>query len=344
MITIYPDTKIFVQCPAGACTGGAELLHQIVDYLRNKGKDAYIVYYGPKSKTIPNDYKKYNIEVASNVEDSNHNISVLYEPLFSQVADGSGTQKILWWLSVDNFYDSGAYFLPFIDLVKFDKKKAFQVLIRRFGKLIIKRQNDFRHTVSIKQLANSNALSCYQSEYAHYFLCNNGFKEMMPLKDYINTEHIKSLSKEGRDNIVLYNPKKGKAFTEKLMKLAPEIRWKPIINMTRSEVIEAMQTSKVYIDFGNHPGKDRLPRECAMNGLCVITGSRGSAGFFEDVWLENKYKFNEKRANKRDIIKRIKETIENYETAIDDFAFYRHRIALEQKEFECQLDELFGLK
>lgn len=46
MLKITEKTKVFVPCPAGACTGGAELLHQLVDLLNNNNVDAYIVYYG----------------------------------------------------------------------------------------------------------------------------------------------------------------------------------------------------------------------------------------------------------------------------------------------------------
>ena len=36
--------KIYVLAPFGYATGGVELSHQLVDYLRNKGESAYIVY------------------------------------------------------------------------------------------------------------------------------------------------------------------------------------------------------------------------------------------------------------------------------------------------------------
>lgn len=58
------------------------------------------------------------------------------------------------------------------------------------------------------------------------------------------------------------------------MKKARELNFKPIINMTRDEVIRELQRAKVYIDFGNHPGKDRIPREAAILGCCAIVGKR----------------------------------------------------------------------
>jgi len=64
--------------------------------------------------------------------------------------------------------------------------------------------------------------------------------------------------------------------------------------MPREEVIKLLQKAKVYIDFDYHPRKDRLPREAAILGCCVITRKRGSAKFFEDVPIPDEYKFEDK--------------------------------------------------
>ena len=36
--------KIYMLAPFGVATGGVELAHQLVDYLRNRNQDAVIVY------------------------------------------------------------------------------------------------------------------------------------------------------------------------------------------------------------------------------------------------------------------------------------------------------------
>ena len=66
-------------------------------------------------------------------------------------------------------------------------------------------------------------------------------------------------------------------FTRALMAAAPaHFRWVPIQNMTPVEVASLLGRSKVYIDFGAHPGRDRIPREAALCGCVVITGTQGS--------------------------------------------------------------------
>lgn len=342
MIKIYKDTKFYVFCPGNVVSGGAELLHQLVSLLRDNGREAYIVYYSGFNGDIPSDYKKYNIEYISDqseIVDNDHHIEVLFEPMFYRATYNTKTQKILWWLSVDNFFRCSDEYLSIFDIAKWSKKQAAFVLIRRWYSRLFKRDGRFKRIYSLKDIAKLDVVSAYQSEYAQNFLQKNGFREMFPLKDYINTEHCVSFSKEGREDIILYNPKKGLNFTKHLIDMSPDLNWVPIINMTRQQVIELMGRAKIYVDFGFHPGKDRLPRECAMNGLCVITGYRGSARYFEDIWIDNEYKFDEKRSNKQQIIKKIRETLNNYDTAIDNFAFYRYRISLEKQEFEREVSE-----
>lgn len=343
MIKVFQDTKVFVPCPSKIVSGGAELLHQLVDFLRNNGVEAYIYYTDDSNAVIASDYKCYNIVQSKKIEDNSHNILVLFEPEFYRAFEKTSIQKILWWLSVDNFFKCSDEHLSVIDIAKDSYLHAFRVFAKRIISFLAGRVSTNK-IFSLSQLARLDVVSAYQSEYAQNFLLNSGFKEIVPLKDFINTEHCLEFTKNGRQDIVLYNPKKGFEFTKKLIKLSPDIKWIPIINMSRKQVIDAMKNAKVYIDFGNHPGKDRLPRECAMNGLCIITGRRGSARFFEDVWLENKYKFDERYANKLDIIKRIHECINDYNARIDDFEYYRNRIKKEKSEFEKQICDLFSIE
>lgn len=344
MLKFYSDTKIYVPCPAGVVTGGAELLHQLVDYLRNNDREAYVVYFGDGNHTLPDDYKCYNIQIAEKIEDSEHNIEVIYEGIFNTAFDRKKIQKILWWLSVDHFYTcSRTYISPF-DYMEYNYKAAIKMLIERVLKSMCSFKNLFRSTISVKELAAMDAVNAYQSEYAQWWLEKHNFPNILPLKDYINVKHCESYDKSIKQDIVLYNPKKGMGFTQRLIAAAPDIHWVPLSGMSREQLIDMLKTAKVYIDFGYHPGKDRLPRECAMNGCCVITGKRGSAAFFEDVSIIEKYKFDEQKTKISEIISTIRWTLENYNTAIDDYQYYRAAILLEKEEFEAQIRKLFLIK
>ena len=53
-----------------------------------------------------------------------------------------------------------------------------------------------------------------------------------------------------------------------------------------------------YIDFGPHPGMDRLPREATLAGCVVITNREGAANFDEDVPLPSEFKFSKFNVDK----------------------------------------------
>lgn len=340
MLKITDSSKVYVHCPAGVVTGGAELLHQLVSTLNNNGRNAFIVYFGKPRHTLPEDYRCYNISIAETVDDRPENIEVVYEGRMDLAFATQQTQKMLWWLSVDNFYHCSKKFLAPADMFEFSTRLGFKALFHRIMRAFGAGKS--HRLVSLRKLRQLNALNAYQSEYAQNFLQNHGFKAVAALKDFINTDHITPFDTSIKEDIVLYNPKKGAAFTKRLMAAAPDLKWVALQGMSREELIHVLRRAKVYIDFGNHPGKDRLPRECAMNGCCIITGMRGAAGFYEDVMLPSQYKFNEQKCRIDDIIATLRQTLSDYSEAISDFSAYRRMIACEKAEFELQAARIFG--
>lgn len=342
MIQLQPCTKIFVYCPAGVVSGGPELLHQLVDIINSNNRQAFIVYYGEKEHKIPSEYSSYNIKLASKIEDSKENIVVIPEGLCNLLCEGEYIQKLLWWLSVDHFFMICRGILSPFDLIQWDFNMGIRTIAGRILRLLQGR-NHFKNNLSLAKMRKMNITHAYQSEYAQSFLLNNGFDNLFPLKDYINTELCNYVNSDHRENIILYNPKKGLEYTKELIKLTSGVQWVPVQNMTRKELVSLMRKSKLYIDFGYHPGKDRLPREAAMNGCCVITGIDGSARFFEDVPINSSYKFNQKNISKNKIASRINHVINNYDTCINDFDFYRKCILIERADFIRQAKFLFCL-
>lgn len=62
--------------------------------------------------------------------------------------------------------------------------------------------------------------------------------------------------------------------------------------LSRVGVAEMLRGSMMYVDFGHHPGCDRLPREAALAGCTVFSTRLGSARFQEDMPLPDWYKFD----------------------------------------------------
>lgn len=340
---ISETSKIYVYCPSGIVTGGVELLHQLVDVINQRGGNAFIVYYGNHPHSIPNDYKKYNIKITEQIIDSEDNILVLPEVKFNESFNYSKIQFLFWWLSVDNFFSLNQNELKLIDLFKFSYKLGKKSLVPHLKNIIKKiiHYKSYKKVFSINKLLSNNKIvyNCYQSEYAKQFLLSKNITNIYPLGDYINDDYSQNPISNEKENIILYNPKKGFDYTKKLIKKAPELNWKPIENMTRSQVKDLMKKSKIYIDFGNHPGKDRIPREARLQGCIVITGKNGSANYYEDVPIEEK--FEKKERNINNILILIKKIFDNYDFYNNKQMEYTKKIKNEKKEFENNVKEIF---
>lgn len=351
MIKTNPGSKIYVLCPENYVTGGTELLHQLVHTLLSYNIRAYIVYFNISSHEIvdaavPAEFSNYSINTTNFIDDNTNNVLVISETIVQKLVEFKRLQIILWWLSVNAFYSTSKNFLSLKDYLAWKPRAAFSTAYLRFSKLLKKSTNPFNKSISISDIASYPILNCYQSEYAHHFLLNKNFKQILPLTDFINADFLQScrgVEKIKKRNVILYNPKKGAKFTKKLITASPHLTWVPLINMSRSEVVEKLQTSKLYVDFGEHPGKDRIPREAVLSGCCLLTGLDGSANFFEDVSIENYYKIDKVKNSLGSIIKTIEEILENYDAHFSNFAFYKTRIIKERQQFEEQVQNIFSV-
>ena len=99
-------------------------------------------------------------------------------------------------------------------------------------------------------------------------------------------------------------------------------------------MILVMQISKIYVDFGHHPGKDRIPREAAANGCCVITNKKGSAAYNQDVPIPDGYKFDDLIASLDEIDVLLYEICDNFADHMKDFDSYREMIKSEKAKFD----------
>ena len=332
MINIKKDTVVYVMCPSYSKTGGPELLHQLVHNLRKIGIKSKMIYVDTNSDSnnyTAEDFKIYDIEYGfeNDIVDSEENVLIIPEIYVSKINKYKNIRTAIWWLSVDN-YSKNYTFKKSLEM--FGIKRAMKLLLN--GTILFHR-NDYK---------KANYHLC-QSYYAIDFLKKNGINKSAYLSDYINDSYLQiiNIEKENKEDIVLYNPKKGIEFTKKIIEKANNIHFVPIQNLTTEEIKELLLKSKVYIDFGNHPGKDRFPREAAMCGCCVITGKRGAAGFFNDVPIDGEFKFDDDEKNIAFIIKEIEKCINDYDKQVSKFNNYRKFISGEKKKFKEDIINIF---
>jgi len=356
-LQISKDTVIYVAAPAKVATGGPELLHQLAYHLRvDLGYDAFMYYYPPDIEDpVHPAYTCYSNPFVREIIDDRKNILVVPEVIsgIKILNRFVNIQKVIWWLSVDNFLTSYLLSNKFGLTPKLLVLRLLNKLTRGLGcspiadinSLVIDRFLGDRRIVDEafrKLKVGEVQMHLCQSYYAMRFLESLGIHNVAHLSDYLNREFlVEGFQPNLKENIVAFNPKKGFSFTRKIITAAKDIAFIPIENMTRSEVIQLLKRAKVYIDFGNHPGKDRIPREAAILGCCVIVGKRGSAANQNDVPIPEKYKFEVNETAIPQIVQTIKYCIENYLQAYLDFDTYREIIKQEPKVFLRDLQRIF---
>ena len=129
---------------------------------------------------------------------------------------------------------------------------------------------------------------------------------------------------------------------KKIIKTNPDKRFMPLINLSIKELIEVLSKSKIYIDFGFHPGVDHLPREAAILKNCVLTNKEGSAYYSDAVPIDEDFKFEEKSKNLVIISDKIEKIFNNFDTEINNFENYRKRLKDEKNIFKKQVTEIFN--
>jgi hypothetical protein len=107
--------------------------------------------------------------------------------------------------------------------------------------------------------------------------------------------------------------------------------------MNENQIIDLLKISKIYIDFGHHPGRDRIPRESAILGNCVITNSKGSAGFYNDIPINKEFK----TSNVEEIGVVIRNCFENFESVIDKYSLYRSSIKHQKEQLHNLAKQYF---
>jgi hypothetical protein len=328
------NKKFYALCPANYETGGIELVHQFIDYINNIGKEGYIVYFDNNDNfidaKIPDSYTSYNIRKSNSIPDIENSVVVLPEVCLYFSKKFNNTKFLFWWMSYDNYFENSGL----IDFTSFaiSTKLSFKKFLGKFYRHKSKRQFTFN---DIKRI-NNRVIHGYQSQYVHNKLFNKGLFNQLPLSDYINKSYYNKDQTQRREDIILYNPAKGFEVTKKIIETVKDYQFIPLKGLNRDELRDLFTRAKLYIDFGNHPGKDRIPREAALQGCVILVGKKGSAKYFEDVLLNN-----DKKMDSNEIIKissKIKHIMQNFENEHKSLSLYRDVILEEEKKFFSEID------
>ena len=311
--------KLIILCKGNSVTGGSELVHQFCHELSKLNLKSGICYYPlHNSYDIPVEYSIYDVEQCG-LEDIPENIIILPEVSTKYAWEIKNSKIGIWWLSVDNYYRMKR------DNIFKDKIKYLKDLIRlRLMPIFLMKK--YLHFV--------------QSKFAYDHLKQHKLASDY-LSDYLNPVHFNE-NKAPKENIILYNPVKGKKITQKLIDNNKDYNFIALENLNNIQVQGLFNKAKLYIDFGNHPGKDRMPREAIMANCCIITGMRGSASNEIDIPILAKYKFYDLEPIDNNLFRSLVNNIfSQFEENLRNFTKYKKLIICEKKIFQKQVKSIF---
>lgn len=302
--------KVFIITAGGVVSGGPEVSHQLADAINQDGQRASMIYvpFG-RQYDVPVPYRRYNAPTANltALEDVEPNsIVVVPEIMAPAVTLWPKSDIYFWWLSLN-------YFAHVAKGRGREPEAEFEAIQPHVTKHLC------------------------QSNYASQFLTSRGVLNDR-LGDPLRREYREALTRppdhRNRRNLLVYNPNPMKDMdrTQKILDElgargdAPEIV--PITQMLPDEVRELLSQAKVYIDFGDHPGKDRLPRESAACGACVLVNRRGSAANDIDVPIPDEFKIDDETPGfEVAVADKILALMNSFDQQQPRFDNYRKRIA-----------------
>lgn len=344
---------VYVISSGELTSGGHELLHQLVHTLTGLGVPAHIVYYPfDRDYRVPAAFAHYDVHVARLSEIPVGARVVLPESYSELIPTFAGQQVYFWWLSVDVYFRSRV-----TGRLRTLVPTRFHALAHAFL-----RRPLVSRIVSVLARSASRSFDrgifagvsrhLYQSEYAAGFLRGHQLGPASYLGDYLNAHYLEDLggvSAEQREDLVIFNPAKGREQTDRILgelRRTREgvIRAVPLIGMSREEVRDLLSRAKVYIDFGNHPGRDRIPREAAARGACVLVNRRGSAANDVDMPIPGAFKIDDTQSRfEVDAVARILDIVDNFLERTVAFDPYRQMIASEPARFEADAKRIFDI-
>ena len=291
---------VILLCPSGLATGGTEGIHNLACHLNKVGAEAKILYVGKGDNPQPKEYKKYGVEYITEFPVGFKGTVVFPEVWGNQVLDPKcGDCKVaINWQGVD-VYD---WHVP-------EKDRGMYL-----------RRGDVIH------IANS--------DYAVNHLTKLGLKPVK-IADCLNDEFYDVLSEDTmRRDAVCYNPIEAKmtSFQREVMARCTNelgIKFKMVEGLDRQGVINLFKHSKLYIDFGVFSGRERLPREAVMCGCCIITSTKGTAGYFNDNSILDKYKIDDVTQ----AMQMIKYVLKNFKQCKPEFDLYRDKLKREKEHY-----------
>lgn len=328
---------VYILYPRGMRTGGPEALHQLAATLRRIGIDAYLVpHHETRNLSRVAEYGKYGVPETDTVHDEPGNAVVVPEVYYRELKRYNQVDRFCWWLSIDNS-----------NLFSSDRRLA---LIPPTGAK--KRVERIKHraiaalrTVPRHALAGQNVQHLVQSAYAWAFLYLRLNVVPSMLSDYTTIPTGVPEPQLPSESVpkIAFNASKGGDLVQRVIDDGRvRAQWIPIVGMSQDAVTSTLRESTVYLDLGNQPGKDRLPREAAVNGAITVVARRGAGAFYLDAPLPLEHKITINREYVESTVEALTDILHDIPEHFRRQSLYRSVIVGEKQRFLAETKWIFG--
>ena len=151
---------------------------------------------------------------------------------------------------------------------------------------------------------------------------------------------IKKISKKSID--ICYLTRKAEGAEELIIFLKNNFKVQEIDGLDHEGVQDVLMNSKVFIDFGNLPGKDRIPREAILYDCIPILRNIGSGKFSEDFEIPNILKLDLDTISDPNLLsKKIIYLNKNRELILKQLSIFKKKVKNEFDLFYYQVREKF---
>jgi hypothetical protein len=378
--------KVYIATAANFYGGGPTALFQLCSALRLHGVDSYITFYRlePYKNPVHDNYKQFQnpwIPIDKVYDDSN-NIIIVGEADTSRLIKFKKIKKIVYWLSVDNYFiskyllkeDAKLRLLKFItfvfsnyfpDFINLNTRIIRNRSLKFYWNFFHPQNNYIRlywnayYPNYVKKLIETGEvkipkadLYIAQSNYSRIFLEKQGVSKnnIVLINEPIEKEFLslgRNLNLDRKKEWIAWNFTKSYPMAYKLISLLKrKFKVVPLHNAGRRKMIDTLSYSKIFIDIGYHPGRDRVFREAIALGCLAVVNNYGGYHLKEDCPVPAKFKINYEfdnyllNSHLRELYKNIIMWIDNYDSYIREFDDIRKNIFSEPELFAKQVKTL----
>lgn len=180
----------------------------------------------------------------------------------------------------------------------------------------------------------------FQSEYARAQAQVFGYDGLL-VSDYTVDTDIKPVDWVERTYDICYLPRKAIGADALINEINSHYNVAKLDGLSSEETLEIVANSRIFIDFGTHPGKDRIPREATMLNCIPIIRNAGAAKVLQDVPIPDYLKpATDLFLLKDHLVNLIRIVIENHQNILSELIPYRSLIANEKTLFLAQTEAL----